>query len=81
MLSTDIQTIAKVVRGKINTNEVINFTGVCTDTRSEVNGKLFIALKGLNFDAHSFTKQAENLGARAIIALSLIHISEPTRPY
>ena len=68
MLSTDIQTIAKVVRGKINSNEVINFTGVCTDTRSEVNGKLFIALKGLNFDAHSFTKQDENLGARAILA-------------
>ena len=78
MLSTDIQTIAKVVRGKINSNEVINFTGVCTDTRSEVNGKLFIALKGLNFDAHSFTKQAENLGARAIIAHKKINSNIPT---
>ena len=67
MLSTDIQTVGKVVRGKINSNEVIKFTGVCTDTRLEVNGKLFIALEGPNFDAHSFIKQAEALGASACL--------------
>ena len=77
MLSTDIQTVAKVVRGKINGSEVIKFTGVCTDTRSEVNGKLFIALEGPNFDAHDFTKQAENLGARAIIAHKKIDANIP----
>ena len=85
MLSSDIQTIAKVVDGQSTSSEIKMFTGVCTDTRSEVNGKLFIALEGPNFDAHSFTKQAEDLGASAIIAhkkidscipviLSLIHI-------
>ncbi len=68
MLSTDIQTVAKVVGGQSTSNEIKMFAGVCTDTRSEVNGKLFIALEGPNFDAHSFTKQAEDLGASAIIA-------------
>ena len=58
MLSTDIQTIAKVVEGKSTSNEVKMFTGVCTDTRTEVNGKLFIALEGPNFDAHNFIKKA-----------------------
>ena len=77
MLSTDIQTIAKVVDGKSTSSEVKMFTGVCTDTRSEVNGKLFIALEGPNFDAHSFTKQAEDLGASAIIAHKKIDSSIP----
>ena len=77
MLSTDIQTIAKVVDGKSTSSEVKMFTGVCTDTRTEVNGKLFIALEGPNFDAHNFSKQAEDLGARAIIAHKQIDSSIP----
>ena len=88
MLSTDIQTVAKVVKGKINSNEVIKFTGFCTDTRSEVNGKLFIALEGPNFDAHSFIKQAENLGAKAIIVhkkidskIPIIQVSNTQKAY
>ena len=77
MLSSDIQTIAKVVGGQSTSSEIKMFTGVCTDTRSEVNGKLFIALEGPNFDAHSFTKQAEDLGASAIIAHKKIDSSIP----
>jgi UDP-N-acetylmuramoyl-tripeptide--D-alanyl-D-alanine ligase len=34
------------------------FQGVGTDTRSDLNGKLFIALQGENFDAHDFLEQA-----------------------
>lgn len=34
------------------------FQGVGTDTRSDLNGKLFIALKGESFDAHDFLDQA-----------------------
>ena len=63
-----MQSVVKVVKGKINSNKVIKFTGVCTDTRLEVNGRLFIALQGPNFDAHNFINQAEDLGASAIIA-------------
>ena len=88
MLSTDIQSVAKVVKGKINSNKVIKFTGVCTDTRLEVNGKLFIALEGPNFDAHSFIKQAENLGAKAIIVhkkidskIPIIQVSNTQKAY
>ena len=44
MLSSDTQTIAKVVNGKSNSNKKIVFSGICTDTRSEVNGKLFIEI-------------------------------------
>ena len=46
MLSTNIQKIAEVVNGKLNSNEAKEFNGVCTDTRADINGKLFIALEG-----------------------------------
>ena len=77
MLSSDTQIIAKVVNGKSNSNKKIVFSGICTDTRSEVNGKLFIALEGSNFDAHSFTKKAEELGATAIITHKEIESNVP----
>ena len=44
-----------------------NFSGVSTDSRQEVKDKVFIALKGLNFDGHDFLDQAQNKGARAFI--------------
>ena len=88
MLSTDIQSVAKVVSGKLNSDEVIEFNGVSTDTRSEVSGTLFIALEGPNFDAHSFIKQAESLGASAVIAhkkidskIPIIQVSNTEKAY
>ena len=77
MLSTNIQKIAEVVNGKLNSNEAREFNGVCTDTRADINGKLFIALEGPNFDAHSFAQNAEKLGAIAIIAHKKIHSNLP----
>ena len=50
MLSTNIQKIADVVNGKLTINKVTVVDEVCTDTRMDVNGKLFIALEGPNFD-------------------------------
>ena len=33
-------------------------TGICTDTRKIAKGKLFVALKGPNFNANEFAEQA-----------------------
>ena len=67
MLSSDTQLVAKLVNGKLSSSKVVKFEGVCTDTRDKVDGKLFIALEGNNFDGHSFIQKAEDLGAKAII--------------
>ncbi len=49
----------------------VDFTGeynsVCTDTRDFTPGCLFVALKGENFDGHSFAAQAMELGAAAVL--------------
>jgi UDP-N-acetylmuramoyl-tripeptide--D-alanyl-D-alanine ligase len=44
------------------------FTRVHTDTRSLAKGDLFVALKGEQFDAHSFLSQLKPLGCSAAIA-------------
>ena len=39
-------------------------SGVCTDTRNVVEGGLFIALKGPNFNANAFAKEAVEKGSK-----------------
>ena len=62
-----------------------NYNGVCgvsIDDRTIHKGDLFIAIIGDKFDGHDFIENAIKKGAYGIIvSLSLIHISEPTRPY
>lgn len=43
------------------------FSGVGTDTRSDLNGKLFVALKGENHDAHDYLLQAIDKGAAGLL--------------
>lgn len=50
-------------------------SGVGTDTRVDLRGKLFVALKGESFDAHDFLPQAIAAGAGAL----LVH-REPSAP-
>ena len=54
---------------------------VSINTRSDCAGRLFVALKGDNFDAHDYIDQAVSAGAAALMVeqdiettLSLIHI-------
>jgi len=45
----------------------LKFTAVSTDTRHLTPGALFVALKGENFDAHTFLAQAKAQGAAAAV--------------
>ncbi|MEE3235428.1 MAG: UDP-N-acetylmuramoyl-tripeptide--D-alanyl-D-alanine ligase, partial [Candidatus Latescibacterota bacterium] len=45
-------------------------TGVSTDTRQIKDGDLFVALRGLNHDGHSFVAEAFRLGAVAAVVAS-----------
>ena len=78
MLLSDTQLVANLVNGKSSSNKVVKFEGVCTDTRDEITGKLFIALEGNNFDGHDFVKKAEDLGAKAIIVNKKVSSNMPT---
>lgn len=51
----------------INIKNEMFFDSVNTDSRKDCSGALFIALKGKNFDGHSFVFDAIKSGARAAV--------------
>lgn len=51
----------------------IAMTGVSTDSRENLTGRLFVALKGEHFDAHQFVEGAVKNGAAAV----LVHTDRP----
>ena len=78
MLSSDTDKISKIISGKSSSDKAINFQGICTDTRGQISGKLFIALEGENFDGHDYIQQAEDLGASAAITHKKVNSNLPT---
>ena len=77
MLLSNTQEIANVANGSLSVDRKIYFEGVSTDTRSDVEGKLFVALEGAHFDGHDFIKVAEDNGAKAIISHKDINSNLP----
>lgn len=75
-----LQTTTTIIAQVLNTNCVANvkFKGVYTDSRKRMDGGLFVALIGENFDAHNYVKQAQNMGAVAVIASQAINTNLPT---
>ena len=47
--------------------EFLRSTGICTDTRLEVDGSLFFALRGDHFNGNRFVEEALNKGCRLAV--------------
>lgn len=62
-----VDELAQAVSGQIVSKAVSNFSMVGTDTRQSLDGKLFIPLKGENFDAHDFVPKAIEQGAWCVL--------------
>lgn len=62
-----LQEIVDATGGKSLSQIKDEFSGVGTDTRTDLSGKIFVALKGENFDAHEFLDKALGAGAAALI--------------
>ncbi|MCC7404385.1 MAG: UDP-N-acetylmuramoyl-tripeptide--D-alanyl-D-alanine ligase [Bdellovibrionales bacterium] len=59
--------LLKATGGKAHSQVQTEWTGVGTDTRKDLSGKLFIALRGENHDAHDFVTDAVAQGASALL--------------
>jgi len=55
----------------------IALSGVSINTREQCTQRLFVALKGENFDAHDFIAQAEEAGAGAVMVDRPVETSLP----
>ncbi len=62
----DLATAATAVQGRLE-GATAEFSGVSTDSRQDPAGKLFIALRGDNFDAHDFLADVASRGAAGAI--------------
>ncbi len=61
-----LSAIAQAVQGELVGNDVA-VDGVSIDTRTLGAGELYLAIKGKNFDGHSFIEKAEQAGASAVL--------------
>ncbi|MFA7521982.1 MAG: UDP-N-acetylmuramoyl-tripeptide--D-alanyl-D-alanine ligase [Halothiobacillaceae bacterium] len=69
MIRVTLERIAQWSDGRLaaGADPAASIAGVGTDTRVRLDGRLFIALKGPNFDAHAFLEQAVEQGAAAAL--------------
>ena len=71
-----LQQIAEWTGGKIVSQNQTEFNEIATDTRKDMTGQIFIALKGDAFDAHAFLDQAVAKGAGALLVHELPEAAE-----
>ncbi len=69
MIRATLDQIARWAEARLgpNADGALPVAGVGTDTRADLSGRLFVALKGPNFDAHGFIGQAAKQGAIAAL--------------
>lgn len=65
-------TFSWAVRG-----QPVPYDGICTDTRGQLEGALFVALEGENHDAHRFVEQALAQGAAGAVVHKPVAGAEP----
>lgn len=66
MISLD--NLVQGTQGTLSHTQAKTFDGVGTDTRVDLTGKIFIALKGEQFDGHDYIDKAIAAGAAAIVS-------------
>ncbi len=63
-----VKEIAKILNSElVKCNKDTYISGISTDTRKDVKGKLFIPLKGSNFNGHDFVELSIKNGASAVL--------------
>lgn len=55
-------------QGRLRSQIGQNFSGLVTDSRKDVQGKIFLALKGDTHDGHQFLQQVVDKGASVVIS-------------
>ena len=67
MKKIDLATLVRATDAKVFSTFEKTFLGIGTDTRKDLKGQVFIALKGESFDAHDYLDKAVSAGATALL--------------
>ncbi len=76
-MNMSLSEIASHVNGRLSGQD-INISSVSIDTRTLSSGDLYLALKGLNFDGHTFINKAKAAGASAVLIENEIETECPS---
>lgn len=76
MIQLSLSEIANQLGGQLVGDDCV-VDSVCTDSRTLKSNELFIALKGPNFNAHSFIANAKDIGASGAIVEVLQEVDLP----
>jgi UDP-N-acetylmuramoyl-tripeptide--D-alanyl-D-alanine ligase len=68
--------IAEATGGTLRGDPAARAEGVCTDTRGDLGGQLFVALRGERFDAHAFVAAALDGGAAGALVSDVAALPE-----
>ena len=63
MINLSLGTLAEILGKRVDNLADLRFCGVTIDSRNSCEGKLFVAIKGINFDGHNFVDTAYQNGA------------------
>lgn len=74
MRAMNLSQIIEATKAQVISQVQDQFSGIGTDTRKDLSGQLFIALKGESFDVHDFLSKAIEQNAAAV----MIHANEST---
>ena len=77
MIETDLRHAAEWLDARIVGDAAHRFIGVQTDSRSECEDRLFVALRGEHFDGHDFAAAARARGAAALMVEHELDIDAP----
>ena len=75
------QLLSSVIVEEIVGTENIEITTVISDSRRAIPGALFVAVRGVNVDGHSFIPSLHEKGVVAIVCEELPMVLEPTVTY
>ncbi len=67
MLNTDTHQLCSILNIAKTSVVKVDVCGLYTDTRQSMQGGVFLALEGKNFDGHDFVDNSEKMGAKAVI--------------
>ena len=76
MIELSISQLASVLSANVKSDAVDHFSGYGTDSRKNLSGQLFIALKGDSFDGHNFLNAAVDQGASCLLVSSTEGLSD-----
>ena len=69
--------LSQIKNAKTVNFEDVDITGISYNSKTTVNGNIFVCLVGENSDGHNYAKMAVDNGAKAILAEKELDITVP----